>query len=107
MSPAGGFGGFQANAPTSADTIDASTPFIAAGDGDLELLKTSIEQLGISPNYADSSECVTCLVFVLVLFTVHDRSNMEITHFCFILLYTFRWIHFLACRSWILSSRGN
>lgn len=57
--PAGGFGGFQA-APSSAATeiIDASTPFIAAGDGDLELLKSSIEQLGISPNYADSSECI-------------------------------------------------
>jgi hypothetical protein len=37
-------------------TIDASTPFIAAGDGDLELLKTSIEQLAISPSYSDSSK---------------------------------------------------
>lgn len=66
--PAGGFGGFQA-APSSAATeiIDASTPFIAAGDGDLELLKSSIEQLGISPNYADSSECVSCVFFVLDL----------------------------------------
>jgi len=62
MSPAGGFG----TAPSSAasEIIDASTPFIAAGDGDLELLKTSIEQLGLSPSYSDSSECILYLVSV-------------------------------------------
>ncbi|KAL3776291.1 hypothetical protein ACHAW5_002600 [Stephanodiscus triporus] len=55
MSPPGeGFGGFQARPSPSAE-IDASTPFVAAGDGDLELLQASIEQLGISPNAADSN----------------------------------------------------
>jgi hypothetical protein len=49
------------------EIIDASTPFIAAGDGDLELLKTSIDQLSISPSYSDSSECILCLCCVLVL----------------------------------------
>ena len=55
MSPPGeGFGGFQAQQPASAE-IDASTPFVAAGDGDLELLQSSMKQLGLPPNAADSN----------------------------------------------------
>jgi ankyrin repeat protein len=55
MSPSGeGFGGFQAS-PSRSQQFEASTPFVAAGDGDLELLQASIEQLGISPNAADSN----------------------------------------------------
>jgi ankyrin repeat protein len=54
MPPAGGFGGFQAHQPQSAQ-IDASTPWVAAGDGDLHLLQTSITQLGLAPNAADSN----------------------------------------------------
>lgn len=55
MSPPGeGFGGFQAQTSPSAE-IDASTPWVAAGDGDLNLLQTSIKQLGLSPNAADSN----------------------------------------------------
>lgn len=54
MSPTGGFGGFQAQEPQSAQ-IDESTPWVAAGDGDLALLQTSITQLGLSPNAADSN----------------------------------------------------
>ena len=44
---------FQANQPAA--EVDASTPFVAAADGDLELLQESIKQLGISPNAADSN----------------------------------------------------
>ncbi len=55
MSPPGeGFSGFQAPPSQSAE-IDASTPFVAAGDGDLELLQASIKKLGIPPNAADSN----------------------------------------------------
>lgn len=54
MSPTGGFGAFQAHSSQSAE-IDASTPFVAAGDGDLALLQSSIKQLGLSPNAADSN----------------------------------------------------
>eukprot|EP00571_Detonula_confervacea_P011639 CAMPEP_0172313072 /NCGR_PEP_ID=MMETSP1058-20130122/19287_1 /TAXON_ID=83371 /ORGANISM="Detonula confervacea, Strain CCMP 353" /LENGTH=169 /DNA_ID=CAMNT_0013026663 /DNA_START=59 /DNA_END=568 /DNA_ORIENTATION=+ len=55
MSPPGeGFGGFQAQTSPSAE-IDASTPWVAAGDGDLNLLQSSITQLGLSPNAADSN----------------------------------------------------
>ena len=55
MSPPGdGIVGFQAR-PSQSQQIDVSTPFVAAGDGDLELLQASIEQLGISPNAADSN----------------------------------------------------
>ena len=50
----GGFGGFQTQPSKSAE-IDASTPFIAAADGDLSLLQTSIKQLGLSPNAVDSN----------------------------------------------------
>jgi hypothetical protein len=48
------FGGFQSQ-EAEAEPIDASTPYVAAGDGDLELLKASIKQLGLSPNAADSN----------------------------------------------------
>ena len=54
MSPAAGFGGFSAQPSPSAE-IDASTPWVAAGDGDLQLLKTSIEKLGLSPNSSDTN----------------------------------------------------
>lgn len=67
MPPIEGFGGFQANPPTpssnsplsppaeSIAVIDESTPWVAAGDGDLQLLKSTISQLGLSPNAADSN----------------------------------------------------
>jgi len=49
-----GFGGFQAQQLQSAP-IDDSTPWVAAGDGDLPLLQSSIAQLGLSPNASDSN----------------------------------------------------
>ena len=49
-----GFGGFQAKS-TQPTEIDASTPFVAAADGDLTLLKSSIKQLNLSPNAKDSN----------------------------------------------------
>mmetsp|Transcript_25791 Transcript_25791/g.44025 ORF Transcript_25791/g.44025 Transcript_25791/m.44025 type:complete len:168 (+) Transcript_25791:120-623(+) len=52
--PAEGFGGFQAQ-PSPAAEIDASTPWVAAADGDLQLLKASIEKMGLSPNACDSN----------------------------------------------------
>ena len=42
---------FQANQPAA--EVDASTPFVAAADGEIELLQESIKQLGILPNAAD------------------------------------------------------
>ncbi|KAL7483140.1 hypothetical protein ACHAW6_008791 [Cyclotella cf. meneghiniana] len=54
MSPTDGFGGFQSQQPQSAQ-IDESTPWVAAGDGDLALLQSSLTQLGLSPNSADSN----------------------------------------------------
>ncbi|KAL7545754.1 hypothetical protein ACHAWF_009107 [Thalassiosira exigua] len=53
MSPAEGFGGFGQPSPRA--EIDASTPWVAAGDGDLKLLQASIKQLELSPNAADSN----------------------------------------------------
>ena len=53
MSPTG-FGGFQSQQHQSAQ-IDESTPWVAAGDGDLALLQSSLTQLGLSPNSADSN----------------------------------------------------
>jgi len=50
----GGFGGFQSQ-PSKSEEIDASTPFVAAADGDLSLLQTSITQLGLSPDAADAN----------------------------------------------------
>ncbi len=67
MPPIEGFGGFQSNPPApsansplsppaaSIAAIDESTPWVAAGDGDLQLLKSSISQLGLSPNASDSN----------------------------------------------------
>ena len=49
-----GFGGFQAQSSQTAK-IDESTPWVAAGDGDLALLQSSIQQLGLAPNAADSN----------------------------------------------------
>jgi len=49
-----GFGGFQAQ-PTQPAEIDASTPFVAAADGDLTLLQSSIKRLNLSPNAVDSN----------------------------------------------------
>jgi hypothetical protein len=54
MSPGEGFGGFQAPPSQSAE-IDESTPFVAAADGDLELLQASIKKMGIPQNAADSN----------------------------------------------------
>ena len=51
--PAGGFGGFQASAPAA--EIDASTPWVAAGDGDLQLLQASIEKLSLPPSASVSN----------------------------------------------------
>ena len=48
------FGGFQAP-QTPSTLIDESTPWVAAGDGDLSLLQSSIAQLGLAPNAADSN----------------------------------------------------
>jgi hypothetical protein len=48
------FGGFQAQQSQSTQ-IDESTPWVAAGDGDLPLLQSSIAQLNLSPNAADSN----------------------------------------------------
>ena len=48
------FGGFQAVASQSAE-IDESTPWVAAGDGDLALLQESISKLNLAPNAADSN----------------------------------------------------
>lgn len=52
--PTAGFGGFQAQRLPTAE-IDTSTPWVAAGDGDLQLLQTSIEQLGLSPSSCDEN----------------------------------------------------
>jgi len=49
------FGGFQAQPPPTAEIIDASTPWVAAGDGDLQLLQTSIQQLNLTPNSRDGN----------------------------------------------------
>ena len=49
-----GFGGFQAQSIQPVE-IDASTPFMAAADGDLTLLQTSIKQLNLSANIIDSN----------------------------------------------------
>ena len=49
-----GFGGFQSKS-TQPTEIDASTPFVAAADGDLDLLQTSIKQLNLSANVVDSN----------------------------------------------------
>ena len=54
MPPVGGFGGFQTHQQQSTP-IDESTPWVAAGDGDLALLQSSISQLGLAPNAADSN----------------------------------------------------
>ncbi|KAK1737108.1 hypothetical protein QTG54_011975 [Skeletonema marinoi] len=48
------FGGFQAGSSQSAE-IDESTPWVAAGDGNLALLQESIAKLGLAPNAADSN----------------------------------------------------
>eukprot|EP00580_Thalassiosira_gravida_P005229 CAMPEP_0201655906 /NCGR_PEP_ID=MMETSP0493-20130528/46253_1 /ASSEMBLY_ACC=CAM_ASM_000838 /TAXON_ID=420259 /ORGANISM="Thalassiosira gravida, Strain GMp14c1" /LENGTH=163 /DNA_ID=CAMNT_0048132505 /DNA_START=23 /DNA_END=514 /DNA_ORIENTATION=- len=48
------FGGFQAQ-PSSTAQVDASTPWVAAGDGDLQLLQTSIQQLNLTPNSRDGN----------------------------------------------------
>ncbi len=53
MSPPGEQFAFQGNQPAA--EVDASTPFVAAADGDLELLQESIKKLGMSPNAADSN----------------------------------------------------
>lgn len=51
MSPPGESFAFQAG--QSATEVDASTPFVAAADGDLKLLQESIKQLGLYPNASD------------------------------------------------------
>ena len=48
------FGGFQAGSSQAAE-IDESTPWVAAGDGNLALLQESIAKLGLAPNAADSN----------------------------------------------------
>lgn len=40
------FGGFQAEKTSQSAEIDESTPWVAAGDGDLTLLQESIARLG-------------------------------------------------------------
>lgn len=83
MSPAEGFGGFQAPQQSQSADIDASTPWVAAGDGDLILLQTSINQLGLSPNAADSNgftflhaACGYCRVDVIQwLLGLNNESN--------------------------------
>lgn len=50
----GGFSGFQAQQSQSTQ-IDDSTPWVAAGDGNLPLLQSSIAQLGLPPNASDSN----------------------------------------------------
>ena len=58
-----GFGGFSAQSTTVSSKeidVDASTPWVAASDGDLELLKASIEKLGLEPGAADDNG-FTCL----------------------------------------------
>lgn len=47
----GGGGGDQQHGPA----IEESTPWVAAGDGDLDLLQTSLQTLKLSPNAADSN----------------------------------------------------
>ena len=57
--PAEGFGGFQPQSSTTSaqvsTEIDESTPWVAAADGDLQLLQSSMSQLGLSPGTADSN----------------------------------------------------
>ena len=55
-----GFGGFQAQ-PTQPAEIDASTPFVAAADGDLNLLQSSIKQLNLSASAVIDSNGFTLL----------------------------------------------
>ena len=55
-----GFGGFQAQ-PTQPAEIDASTPFVAAADGDLNLLQSSIKHLNLSANAVIDSNGFTLL----------------------------------------------
>ena len=50
---AGGFGGFLAS--SHSPDIDASTPWVAAGDGDLGLLQTSLAELGLAPSACDAN----------------------------------------------------
>ena len=49
------FGGVPTNSSSQIPEIDESTPWVAAGDGNLSLLQTSIQQLGLPPNAADSN----------------------------------------------------
>lgn len=82
MSPPGEQFAFQVNPP--ATEIDASTPFVAAADGDLELLQASIKQLGISADAADSNgftflhaACGYCRVDVINwLIGLNEESNV-------------------------------
>ena len=54
-------GGGPLNAPSENDStqeqpkIEPSTPYVAAGDGDLALLQKSLQTLNVSPNAADSN----------------------------------------------------
>lgn len=48
------FGGFHAGTSQSSE-IDESTPWVAAGDGNLALLQESIAKLGLAPNASDSN----------------------------------------------------
>ena len=79
-----GFGGFQAQ-PTQSTQIDSSTPFVAAADGDLNLLQSSIKQLGLSPNAADSNgftflhaSCGYCRVDVIQWLLDLNKSSSTI-----------------------------
>lgn len=48
--------GFQANQSTEADiTVDSSTPWVAASEGNLTLLQASLSQLQLQPGAADEN----------------------------------------------------
>lgn len=93
--PAAGFGGFQAQ-PSPPAEIDASTPWVAAGDGDLQLLQTSIKQLGLSPSSCDENgfsflhaACGYCRVGVIqwllsnnVNVNIRDADGDTALHHC-------------------------
>ena len=45
----------QPAATQSAPKVEPSTPYIAAGDGNLELLQTALQTLNLAPNAADDN----------------------------------------------------
>lgn len=81
-----GFGGFSAQSTSGSSNkeIDASTPWVAASDGDLDLLKASVEKLGLKPGAADDNgftclhaACGYCRVDVIRWLLAQDKVDVN------------------------------